>query len=105
MQGVSDYLKRQSQRRNVSAFMVRIKQGVGISPLPADGRFAIRNTAPILEDTDAIIVNGETLRAPKAGANSLHIIDKLQRDSVVQVLPGFTLLLDVGLGKLIELGM
>lgn len=105
MRELTNYAINQKYRRNVSAFKKYLNgtQGVAFS-IPASGRFAVRNESALLDTTVALAINGESLSVPASPSGGLYIYDWLQKDSVVQSAPGFTLLLDTGLGKFVPVG-
>lgn len=92
----------QVRRRNVSLFAELLKTpATGSVTLPAGGRFAIQASVDT-QPASAAVVTGPAdrdLDVPAMVANDIHVIDWLERASVVTMQPGFNLLLDTGLSE------
>ncbi len=93
---------KQRKRRDVSAFKAYIASPAAVTiTLPAGGRFALRSTAGAVAGTTAATIVGpssRTLKVPALAAGGQHVVDWLERATVVTLSAGFDLALDVGLG-------
>jgi hypothetical protein len=93
---------KQRKRQDVSAFKAYVASPAAVTiTLPASGRFALRSRAGSIAGATAATTVGpsnRTLKVPALVAGAQHVVDHLERATVVTLSAGFDLALDTGLG-------
>lgn len=93
--------RKKRQRRNVSEFKALLASPArGSAKLPGSGIFAVRGLVDIPGFTDVVSVGPNddiVISVYDYKAGTINVIDWLEKDSLVRITPGFTLLLNVGL--------
>lgn len=100
-----NYLLAQKRRRDVALFKPYMngEQGVAFR-LPANATLAVKAEAQVAVTAVALLVNDVKLSVPPMAAGDIHRYDHVECGHIVQSQPGFTLLIDAGLGRYVPIG-